>query len=89
MLDGSSQWVIGKTVTQNSAILHLTKNALQFDNGNDIDYILMVNHDRLAYILLSSFAPKVEDTTILFGLNGRLLADKTCAEVKAVLDRVH
>ena len=56
-LDGSSQWVIGKNVTQKANILQIGKNALQFIVDDVTEHISMTNLEFLSYISLTAFAP--------------------------------
>jgi len=88
VLDGSSQWVIGKNVTQKANILHLSKNALQFSHSGDVEHISLLNSNFLSYIPLTVFVPECQLSSALSGINGNLMADEPWCEVKAVVDKV-
>ena len=89
VLDGSSQWVIGKNVTQKSNRLHIGKNALQFIVDGVADHISMTNREFLSYISLTAFAPGYDPSSVLACLNSNIIKNKSWPELKAIVDKVH
>lgn len=89
VLQGLSQWVIGKNVTDHSDILHRTRNSLKLGPENYPDYISLVNSSRLCYIPLSVFMDQHKIASALSSMNGNLLQRKSWSEIEAIVDKVH
>lgn len=89
VLDGSSQWVIGKNVTGRSNILHIDYNALQFMADGVIDHFSMTTIGLLSYLPMSVFSNEPCNTSALSCLSGILLKDRPWSQVKSIADKVH
>ena len=88
VLEGSSQWVIGRNVTQNANMQHIDRNAIQFYADREADYIPLTNHGFPSFIKLSAFI-EPNTSSVIRCLNGNMLIDKTWAEVKNIVVKVH
>lgn len=88
VLEGSSQWVIGKQVTRKCKIDHMSRHALLFFNGRCMDSISIVDHEFLSYISLSRFFTRGNNQT-LSCLNANVLYQRPWHEIKKILDKVH
>lgn len=53
VLQGSSQWVIGRYVTRKANIEHIGRNTLTFEAHGEQDYISLTNSGFLSYVLLT------------------------------------
>ena len=89
VLDGSSQWVIGRNVTSNANLIHVGKNALQIVKDGITNHISMVNRKFLSYVPLSRFNDHNEGLSVLSGLSGNFLYSKPWSKVKGIVDKVH
>ena len=88
VLEGSSQWVIGRNVTRNANLQHIERNAIQFYADGEADYIPLTNRGFLSFIKLSAFV-EPNASSVIRCLNGNMLIDKTWTEVKNIVDKVH
>ena len=88
VLEGSSQWVIGRNVTRNANLEHIGRNAISFVVDNVPESITLTDHQFLSYIHLSAFSRNF-DESILTCSNGNLLSSKSWIEVKKIIDKVH
>lgn len=89
VLDGSSQWVIGKNVTRRSDILHAERNAVRFIVDGVAEYFSLYEKDLLSYMPISAFEMQTCNDSVLVCLNGNLNHDRPWKEVKAIIDKVH
>lgn len=89
VLEGSSQWVIGRNVTRKANIEHLERNALAFVVDGNIDYISMVDHYFLSYIPLDCFIASRNSESTLSCLSAVTTHDMPWKDVKKVIDKVH
>lgn len=94
VLDGSSQWVIGRNVTHQSDIVHVDGNLLSIPKPhNNRITVSMIDHDLHSYIPFASFmraAPSV--LTANLSLSNALQSKpqtKSWTELKHVIDKVH
>lgn len=77
VVEGSSQWVIGRNVTSKANLLHVGKNAIEISSYGENDYISMVVRDRLSFIPMSSFnLLNDEHVPVMSCLNGNTAANK-------------
>lgn len=88
VIEGSSQWVIGRNVTSVSNIIHIGNNAIEIIDEHGIEYISMINRNRLSYIPISSFKESAK-TNIVSKFNGITVKDIPWKEVTAIIDKVH
>lgn len=89
VLKGSSQWVIGRNVTRKANKEHLERNSLAFFVDRNMDYIYMVDHEFLSYILLDSFIANRNDASTLSYLSAVTAHNMPWEVVRKVIDRVH
>ena len=89
VLDGSSQWVIGRNVTSKANIRHLQNDAIQFPVGDSMDEISLIKVGFLCHMPLSTFASASQDDSILSCLNGNVLSKKSWPEIKKIIEKVH
>ena len=89
VLDGSSQWVIGKNVTQHANILHMAENALQFECNGVMDKFTLMTHKFLSYIPLAAFVKAPVASSALTCLNGNATTHRPWAVLQNILDKVH
>lgn len=88
VIEGSSQWVIGRNVTSIVNIIHIGRNAIEIHCDGKPDYISMINKGRLSYISLHSFEIESE-TESLISFNGLSVSCRPWKEVKPIIDKVH
>lgn len=88
VIDGPSQWVIGRNVTAVTNIIHIGRNAIEIINDQNTDYISIVNRKRLSFIPLSSFMEGTEHSTIN-NFHGTIINERPWKDVKAIVDKVH
>lgn len=67
VLDGSSQWVVGRNVTSKANIENIGRNALVFAANGKEDFISIVNHNFLDFIKLECFFPTMPSPNINAG----------------------
>ena len=89
VLQGSSQWVLGRNITRKADIEHIDRNALTFKAHGEHDCITLTNSEFLSYIMLSRFVKPNMEETVLNGLSGRMLDQKPWTEIKSIIDKVH
>ncbi len=87
VIEGSSQWVVGRNVTRRSNLNHIEQNAIAFIVGNSQDTITMIDHEFLSYIPISKFVNCKTDR--LECMNGHVVSNRPWSEVKSVIDKVH
>lgn len=77
VLDGSSQWVIGKNLTRQSDILHANKIALKFKAHENTEYFTLTKHNILSYMPISAFdvGKYNKKPSVLSYLNGNVNTD--------------
>ncbi len=88
VLEGSSQWVIGRNVTRNANLEHLGRNAISFFVENVPESISLIDHEFLSYIPMSTFLKSIDVTTLTCH-NGNTLMNKKWSEVVKIIDKVH
>lgn len=89
VLDGSSQWVIGKNVTKYANILHADQKVIEFMVGDVKDSFSMIEHEFLSYIPLVAFAPKAKRLSVMLCLNGNICNNYSWNETKSIINKVH
>lgn len=89
VLEGSSQWVIGRNVTRKANIEHLERNALAVVADGITDYVSMIDHEFLSYIPLDCFTANRKSASTMSCLSAVTTCDKPWSEVKKVIDKVH
>lgn len=82
LLDGSSQWVIGRNVTRKANIEHINRNALVFMIGDHRDYISLVYHNFLSYITMDRFHSSGNVESTLYCLSAIALEATPCSNIK-------
>lgn len=96
VLEGSSQWLIGRNITGKSNIMHIGTNAIVFAGPNhSTKSITMVDHDLHSYVPYVAFSRAATGKHQSASLNS-LCASSTHAtetrpwsEVKRIIDKVH
>lgn len=88
LIEGSSQWVIGRNVTSKINILHVGRNAVQLLKDTSQDYISMKSRERLSYIPLSRFIVD-QQSSVLSCLSSGTATNRSWGEIKHIVDKVH
>lgn len=92
IIEGSSQWVIGRNITQYCNILRVGKNVLELpSNGGSIS---LKNHDLHCFVPYSIFCTTIgkESESIMFcatATMGLVKEVRPWKELKAIVDKVH
>ena len=92
VIEGSSQWIIGRNVTRNVDIIHSNGNCLKLKNGS---IITLIDHDLHSYVPYSSFCTRDIDTAtekMLFCATASIPSShskRPWAELKKIIDKVH
>ena len=105
VLEGSSQWVIGRNVTRKANIEHIGRNALVFYGDGECEYISIINYNFLSYLSIDSFKSSynncnhvaVSDTRLLSRNRSLTLSSISAvaidtppwSDVKRIIDKVH
>ena len=89
VLEGSSQWVIGRNVTRKANIEHINRNAIAFMVNDQLDYISITNSGFLSYVQIDMFCISHDTENVLECLSGSMLEEKSWSEVKAIIEKVH
>lgn len=100
VIDGSSQWVVGRNVTSHCDILHANQNKLILPpdaNGNSQGSITLVDRDMHTYIPHQVFTFRTSGITgdnesTLFCASAHIegdVAKKPWTDVKKIVDKVH
>lgn len=98
IVDGSSPWVIGRNVTRECNIIHISGHFLRLPKlNNQIDRITMIDHDHHSYIPLESvMLPNdgSDNTCKLAGFSARARGINNIDQMewpvlKRILDKVH
>lgn len=89
VLEGSSQCILGKNVTNESEIMYMDINALKYRICSTFDNISMTEANRRSYVNLDHSKISRSDNGILRAPSGRAMDCKDWRKVKAVFDKVH
>lgn len=100
VIDGSSQWVVGRNVTNYCDILHVNQNILKLPpdaSGNSQGSVTLVDRDMHTYIPHTAFTFQAETLTprhetTLFCATAHIdgnLAKKPWKDLKNIVDKVH
>lgn len=84
VLDGSSQWFIGRNVTRKADLQHISRHAIRFVVRGKEEYITLIEHERLSYISLDSFRTIYK----LVCSNANIILEKPWKDIKNLLDKV-
>ena len=94
VLQGSSQWVVGRNVTTKGDILHAECNKLRFPrDNNSYEYISLIDHDMHSYIPRKTFTPLENRSSsfcgVMTAMQATPIADCSWKMVKHTVDKVH
>lgn len=102
VVEGSSQWVIGRNVTLVCSMLHRNDNRLQFPSINGVaDYLTMKDADTHSYIMLDRFTHVRDcsgslspDSIALIGSSASASSTpspimRSLHDIKRIIDLVH
>ena len=92
VLRGSSQWVVGRNVTNKCEILHADGNRLRFKlKCGTCDYLALKNFQMHSYVPRESFrpAPRSSFTSVLSALHGVSIDECSWQTIKKTVDKVH
>lgn len=89
VLDGCSQWVIGKNVIQYANFIHIAQNSLKFYIYSSKVQRSTVTNNLLIHMRSPTFTTSCKPSSFLSGMNENLLAGKPWSSVKNVVDKVH
>lgn len=87
VLEGFSQWVIGRNITQKANLQHLGNNEIMFYVNGEPDSLTLLDHEFLSHMKLSSFTGIKNPATICG--NSSLLNKKHWHDLKKVIDKMH
>lgn len=90
VVGASSQWVIGRSLTEKSDVLHAGRNAIHIVQDDIVDYILIVNCGRISYNPRKKFGIRNDKTKALplSYLSEKALENKPWSKVKAIVKEV-
>lgn len=87
VLEGSSQWVIGRKIIEHCKIDHFETNYLSFESGDSVDSITFIEHEFLSYISIDSYFP--DNYTKTFSvMNSSAIMGRIWKEVKKSIEKV-
>jgi len=99
VIEGASQWVVGRNFTNYCDILHIRKHAVQLpcDDPSLVDYVSYVDHDMHSYIPYKVFGPHATiearpNENALFCATAQIDAStqsRPWTTTKKIIDKVH
>ena len=89
VLDGSSQWIIGRNITSRSTIEQYDQTAPVFVANGERDSIAIIDDSFLSYIALDRFTVTRNQGSALLCLSAVTLDTTRWSDVKKIIGKVH
>lgn len=87
VLQRSSRWVLGKTLTKKDNIKHMEHNRMVFQVLNGLESMLLADINHLSYVFMSYFSKQTNGMTVnCMNLHSNIFS---WANTRNIIDKVH